>query len=64
MNDSARKQIAKKSISQLKADIAVYQVQYLKIPKVQILTKKWATARLQANIDELQKKMLKNNKPS
>jgi len=63
MNDSARKQIANKSISQLKADIAFYQRQYSKIPKMQTLTKKWATARLQANIDELQKKMLKNNKP-
>lgn len=58
MNSKDRKAIEKKSDDQLVSDIARYQTQFDKIPRSMATTRISANSRLQANIDEHQKRLL------
>ena len=58
MNANDRKAIARKSDDQLVSDIARYQAQFDKIPRSMATTRISANKRLQANIDEHQKRLI------
>ena len=58
MRKSQRAIIAAKSDDQLCNDIAMYQKMHDSIPRMMVSTKRSSNARLQANIDEHQKRLL------